>query len=100
MQFPLAESKDTLAFATEPITASLANLLGHVQNIDEVPAHLAGYEVHETEAALGAVELCGALQFCHADANLIHGDVTPESVFVTPRGEWKLGGFHFTSPNR
>jgi SCY1-like protein 2 len=30
MQHPLEESRDSLAFATEPVFASLANLLGNV----------------------------------------------------------------------
>jgi hypothetical protein len=58
------------------------------------------YEMHETEAALGFTQLIAALTFCHNDADLVHGDVAPEDVFLTPKGDWKLGGFHFSSPSR
>ncbi|KAI9923000.1 hypothetical protein PsorP6_000106 [Peronosclerospora sorghi] len=38
-----------------------------------------------------------ALQFVNIDCRLIHGRLTPESIFVTKGGDWKLGGFELTA---
>lgn len=39
-----------------------------------------------------------ALSFLHDNAGLVHGGVTPEAVFVTHSGDWKLGMFDFVTP--
>ena len=36
-----------------------------------------------------------ALIFCHRDAKLYHRFVDPSNIYVTPSGDWKLGGFYF-----
>uniref|UniRef100_A0AAV1U2E3 Protein kinase domain-containing protein n=1 Tax=Peronospora matthiolae TaxID=2874970 RepID=A0AAV1U2E3_9STRA len=38
-----------------------------------------------------------ALQFINVDCKLIHGRLTPQSIFVTKGGDWKLGGFELTA---
>ena len=46
VQHPLEESRDSLAFATEPVYASLANVLGRHDNLPSpVPTHLRDYKV-------------------------------------------------------
>eukprot|EP00042_Codosiga_hollandica_P050829 m.616157 g.616157 ORF g.616157 m.616157 type:complete len:1187 (-) comp58165_c0_seq2:95-3655(-) len=93
---PLVETKDHLWFATEPVMASLVNLLGLTENLSPVPAHIRGFQFEELEIAMGLIDVSHALKFCHADAQLIHGSIGPECVFVTANGAWKLGGFHFS----
>ena len=54
VQHPLEESRDSLAFATEPVYASLANVLGRHDNLPSpVPTHLRDYKV--ITHAIGAV---------------------------------------------
>ncbi|KAF1788899.1 Ku70, bridge and pillars domain [Phytophthora cactorum] len=38
-----------------------------------------------------------ALQFINVDCKLLHGRLTPQSIFVTKGGDWKLGGFELTA---
>ncbi|KEP63323.1 UNVERIFIED_CONTAM: SCY kinase-related protein (incomplete catalytic triad) [Hammondia hammondi] len=47
------------------------------------------------EIKSGLLDLGEALQFLHADAQLVHLNVNPDSVFFTPKGQWRLGGLGF-----
>eukprot|EP01031_Cornospumella_fuschlensis_P036732 gene36732-44555_t len=38
-----------------------------------------------------------ALDFVHSQCNIVHGNVSPSSIFITPSGDWKLAGFEFAS---
>lgn len=38
-----------------------------------------------------------ALHFINVDCKLLHGRLTPQSIFVTKGGDWKLGGFELTA---
>ncbi|RYH16009.1 hypothetical protein EON65_30820 [archaeon] len=38
-----------------------------------------------------------ALDFVHSQCNIVHGNVSPSSIFITPSGDWKLAGFEFSS---
>eukprot|EP00940_MAST-03C_sp_MAST-3C-sp2_P002880 g2880.t1 len=46
---------------------------------------------------LGFAQILEALKFLNVDCNLVHGNVTPSSVFVSESGDWKLGSFGLTS---
>lgn len=37
------------------------------------------------------------LQFLNGDCQLVHGNVTLSSIFVSKAGDWKLGGLEFVS---
>lgn len=41
---------------------------------------------------LGVSQILEALQFLNGDCGLVHGNVTPDTIFVTESGDWKLGG--------
>ncbi|KAJ1967566.1 Nuclear aminoacylation-dependent tRNA export pathway component [Dispira parvispora] len=41
----------------------------------------------------GLYKIARAVQFLNEDCKFVHGNVRPVSVFVTPAGEWLLGGF-------
>lgn len=41
-----------------------------------------------------------ALAFINDSASSTHGNVCPKSIFITPAGEWKLGGFEVLSNPR
>lgn len=38
-----------------------------------------------------------ALEFLHTKGSLLHGNVSPSSIFVTPSGDWKLGSFELAT---
>mmetsp|Transcript_37930 Transcript_37930/g.81023 ORF Transcript_37930/g.81023 Transcript_37930/m.81023 type:complete len:840 (+) Transcript_37930:120-2639(+) len=46
----------------------------------------------------GIHNLVEALGFLHMQAKLAHGMICPDAVFVTPAGDFKLGGFDLTTP--
>lgn len=46
----------------------------------------------------GIYNLVEGLVFLHNQAKLAHGYVCPDSIFVTPGGDFKLGGFDLVTP--
>ena len=46
----------------------------------------------------GIYNLVEALVFLHNQAKLSHGNVCPDSIYVTPGGDFKLGGFDLVTP--
>lgn len=93
----LDESKNAMAFVTEPLFASIANALGFVDNIANVPKELSAIqtEMGLLEIKHGLLQLAESLDFLHNNARLIHRAISPESVLITANGAWKLGGFGF-----
>ncbi|XP_054086089.1 SCY1-like protein 2 isoform X6 [Zeugodacus cucurbitae] len=115
------ESTDTLAFATEPIFASLSNILAfhesktyenmgmpsnsggtgaqssQQQNAagPQRPAHAKEYNFLDIEWKYGFLQLVEALSFLHYSGHVIHRNVCPSSILVTKRGTWKLAGLEF-----
>ena len=68
-------------------------VLIRMELLEALPAHVArtGAPGQRETARMGA-ELCRGLAACHA-AGVVHRDVKPENVFVSPFGEYKLGDF-------
>ena len=98
VQHPLEESRDSLAFATEPVLASLANLLGQRRNVpDPVPREIDAGEFYEIEIKYGLLSLAEGIAFVHNDAKILHRNICPESVIISKRGSWKLFGFEFAA---
>ncbi len=46
----------------------------------------------------GIYNVVEALDFLHTQAKLSHGMVCPDAIFVTPSGDFKLGGFDLITP--
>lgn len=46
----------------------------------------------------GIYNLVEALDFLHSQAKLAHGMICPDAVFVTPAGDFKLGGLDLITP--
>ncbi|KRZ26313.1 SCY1-like protein 2 [Trichinella pseudospiralis] len=98
VEHPLEESRDSLAFCTEPIFASLANTLGRIDNMPPtIPAELDSFSFENVEVKHGLLTLLHALSFVHTDAHILHNNICPESIMITKRGCWKLAGFEFCS---
>nr|CAG4641466.1 EOG090X018J [Eurycercus lamellatus] len=99
VQHPVEESRESLAFATEPVFASLANILGNHENISPVPQQLKEYKLFEVEIKYGLQQLTEGLIFLHNDVKLLHGNLCPESVVVNQQGAFKIFGFDFCTTN-
>lgn len=91
----LDETKAAMAMATEPVFASVANALGCLDNVGKVPKELKGMEMGLLEVKHGLLQVSETLDFLHNNAHLAHRAISPETVFITSNGSWKLGGFGF-----
>ncbi|XP_078428236.1 SCY1-like protein 2 A [Wolffia australiana] len=89
------ESKNAMAMATEPLFASVANAIGNLENVGVVPRDLKGLEMGLLEVKHGLLQVSETLDFLHNNAHLVHRSLSPETVFITVTGAWKLGGFGF-----
>ncbi|XP_035825560.1 SCY1-like protein 2 [Aplysia californica] len=92
---PLEETREALAFATEPVFASLANVLGSLDNIGSPPQFLTDFELYEVEIKHGLLQVLEGLWFLHQDAKMLHRNVCPTSVLLAKTGTWKLAGCEF-----
>jgi len=108
---PVEETRNGgLMFATEPVTASLAGLLQEKDDQERaggVGGRSSRYvieeadggrrrrdlEIDELEIQKGLIQIGKGLEFLHESAGLVHGNLTPEAIFINA----KVGNTnHFT----
>ena len=100
VQHPLEESRDCLAFATEPVFASLANTLGQHENLPSpVPADLRSFKMFDVEIKYGLLQISDGLEFLHGSAKMLHRNISPESIVINEQGAWKICGFEYCLSN-
>lgn len=95
VEHPLEESRDSIAFVTEPILASLANYLGNYANMPSPTETTQFHTLHDIEIKYGLMQLMEGLQFLHADMKMIHRNICPESVVINNENCWKIFGFDY-----
>ncbi|XP_069829141.1 SCY1-like protein 2 isoform X2 [Dendropsophus ebraccatus] len=99
VQHPLEESRDCLAFCTEPVFASLANVLGSWDNLPSpLPADIKDHKLYDVETKYGLLQVSEGLSFLHSSVKMIHANLTPENVILNKSGAWKIMGFDFCNP--
>jgi SCY1-like protein 2 len=105
-----------LMFAAEPVTASLAGLLAE-KDQQEGAAGSGGrqrsrfviedadgtrrrreVEMDELEIQKGLLQVSKGLEFLHESAGLVHGNLTPEAIYVNEKSDWKISGLSFAGP--
>ncbi|XP_051547229.1 SCY1-like protein 2 [Myxocyprinus asiaticus] len=97
VQHPLEESRDCLAFCTEPVFASLANVLGHWDNLPSpVPTDIKEYNLYDVETKYGLLQISEGLSFLHSGVKMVHSNLCPENVILNKSGAWKIMGFDFS----
>ncbi|MGH0173648.1 UNVERIFIED_CONTAM: hypothetical protein FKN15_065739 [Acipenser sinensis] len=97
VQHPLEESRDCLAFCTEPVFASLSNVLGQWDNLPSpVPTDIKEYKLYDVETKYGLLQISEGLSFLHNGVKMVHGNLTPENVILNKSGAWKVMGFDFS----
>ncbi|KPP69786.1 SCY1-like protein 2-like [Scleropages formosus] len=97
VQHPLEESRDCLAFCTEPVFASLANVLGQWDNLPSpVPTDIKEYKLYDVETKYGLLQVSEGLSFLHSGVKMVHGNLTPENIILNKSGAWKIMGFDFS----
>ncbi|KAK0098171.1 hypothetical protein PV326_010748 [Microctonus aethiopoides] len=101
VQHPLEESRDSLAFATEPVFASLANVLGNLENVPQpTPKSINSHKLLDVEIRYGLLQLGEGLAFLHSDVKLLHRNFCPESIVINKHGAWKIFGFDYCALNQ
>ncbi|MBN3276139.1 SCYL2 protein, partial [Polyodon spathula] len=97
VQHPLEESRDCLAFCTEPVFASLSNVLGQWDNLPSpVPTDIKEYKLYDVETKYGLLQISEGLSFLHSGVKMVHGNLTPENIILNKSGAWKVMGFDFS----
>ncbi|KAF6204596.1 hypothetical protein GE061_018756 [Apolygus lucorum] len=99
VQHPLEESRDCLAFATEPVFASLANILGYKENMPSNNSAVDTYKLFDVEIKYGLLQVGEGLTFLHRDAKMLHHNLCPSSIVINEQGAWKIFGFDFAVQN-
>ena len=99
-----------LMFATEPITTTLAGLLQDQDDQDrsangrsrssrhrmeEIDSRQKGVEINELEIQKGLLQVAKGLEFLHESAGLVHGNLTPEAIYINQKSDWKISGLGF-----
>ncbi|XP_023930039.1 SCY1-like protein 2 isoform X3 [Lingula anatina] len=93
---PIEECYDSVAFASEPVLASLANLLGNQERMPTpIPPEIRDFAFHEMEIKYGILQITEALSYLHNTETCLHGNVCPSSILISKRGAWKLAGMGF-----
>ena len=99
-----------LMFATEPVTTTLAGLLQSEDEKQQGRSRSSRYNgnddasgqaetaVDELEIQKGLLQVAKGLEFLHESARLVHGNLTPESIFINHKSDWKLSGMAFSGP--
>ncbi|KAM4749546.1 SCY1-like protein 2 [Rhinophrynus dorsalis] len=100
VQHPLEESRDCLAFCTEPVFASLANVLGSWDNLPSpLPPDIKEHKLYDVETKYGLLQVSEGLSFLHSSVKMIHSNLTPENLILNKSGAWKIMGFDFCNPS-
>ncbi|PRW61454.1 SCY1 2 [Chlorella sorokiniana] len=97
---PLEETRTQLVFITEPIFASLTDLLGGpaCSLPPAAAAERRELRLSELEIKHGLLQVADTLHFLHSEAGLVHKGLCPSTILITQSGSWKLAGFGFSSP--
>ncbi|CAH8858530.1 unnamed protein product [Trichobilharzia szidati] len=94
---PLEESRESLAYASEPLFTSLNSVLSkEFINTGQQQNESMEFSLSDIEIKYGLVQLAEALNFLHCDCHRLHLNLTPESIVINRFGIWKLGGFEFS----
>lgn len=97
VQHPLEESRDCLAFCTEPVFASLSNVLGQWDNLPSpVPNDIKDHKLYDVETKYGLLQISEGLSFLHGGVKMVHGNLSPENIILNKSGAWKIMGFDFS----
>eukprot|EP00826_Nyctotherus_ovalis_P042520 TRINITY_DN4380_c0_g1_i3.p1 TRINITY_DN4380_c0_g1~~TRINITY_DN4380_c0_g1_i3.p1 ORF type:complete len:583 (+),score=74.74 TRINITY_DN4380_c0_g1_i3:162-1910(+) len=84
---PLEEDAKLLCFGTEPVEGSLQYLIDTPSKHTLIPSEL--------ELKTQILELINAVIFLHNNAHMLHLAISPENIYLTAEGKFKLSGFCF-----
>ena len=86
---PLIEDPKRIAYTTERVVASLSNLI-ESNNISEI-------NFSDLDIKLHILSLAETLNYLHREVRAAHLSISPENIYIMSNGNWKLGGFSFST---
>lgn len=113
---PVEETRNGgLMFATEPVIASLSGALAEKDDqerssgvggrpsryvVEEADGtrHRRDLDIDELEIQKGLLQVAKGLEFLHDSAKLVHGNLTPDAIFINSKSDWKISGLAFAGP--
>lgn len=103
---PVEETRSGgLMFATEPVIAPLSAALAqkdrgssHSRRQELSARSLQDVEVDELEVQKGLLQVAKGLEFLHDSAKLVHGNLTPDAIFINAKSDWKISGLGYAGP--
>ena len=97
---PMRQKGPYLMFATEQVFGSLANVVGDHTNVDVSGEKMKCFmqELDPLEKKYALFQLAEGLSFLHTKVAVAHLNLTPGNIWITPNGDWKIGGFEFSVP--
>ena len=108
---PVEETRSGgLMFATEPVVASLGGVLAQKDLADSsarrsrsdhtetLSRAFTEVELDELEVQKGLLQIAKGLEFLHNSAKLVHGNLTPDAIFINAKSDWKISGLAFAGP--
>jgi serine/threonine protein kinase len=68
------------------------DILIRMELVESLVDHLASATLSRKDVIKLGADICRALELCQR-VNIVHRDVKPENIFISPLGEYKLGDF-------
>lgn len=94
-----------LMFATEPVLATLSAALSQKDGSssrnrynESSAMSVQTVDIDELEIQKGLLQIAKGLEFLHDSAKLVHGNLTPDAIFVNAKSDWKISGLGFAGP--
>ncbi|KAF3127222.1 hypothetical protein TWF569_011838 [Orbilia oligospora] len=98
---PVEETRSGLMFITEVVVGSLQSVLDDKSRTgDARHRRRQDVDIDELEIQKGLLQLAKGLEFLHESAGLVHGNLTPDGIFVNAKSDWKIGGLAFSASHR
>jgi len=69
------------------------DVLIRMESLQALPDFLIGRKLGRLDVVRLGIDICKALEACGRE-NIIHRDIKDSNIFVSPRGEFKLGSFN------
>ncbi|KAK6529319.1 hypothetical protein TWF281_008496 [Arthrobotrys megalospora] len=98
---PVEETRSGLMFVTEVVVGSLQSVLEDKSRTgDSRHRRRQDVDIDELEIQKGLLQLAKGLEFLHESAGLVHGNLTPDGIFVNAKSDWKIAGLAFSASHR
>lgn len=68
------------------------DILIRMELLTALPSYIREHSFSVNDTIKLAIDVCNALEVCHAQ-KIIHRDIKPDNIFVSKKGEFKLGDF-------